>query len=85
MKVQTTRAFDRDYAGLPETVKARVDKQLPVLLADPRHPSLHLKKIRGAEDIWEARITRGYRLTLNIAGDTIILRRVGTHDILREG
>ncbi len=85
MKAQTTRPFDRDYAGLPETVKARVDKQLALLLADPRHPSLRLTKIRGAEDIWEARITRGYRMTLNIAGDTIILRRVGTHDILREG
>ena len=85
MKVQTTRPFDRDYAGLPDAVKTKVDKQLALLLFDPRHLSLRLKEMRGTEDIWEARVSRGYRMTLNIAGDTIILRRVGTHDVLRGG
>ena len=28
------------------------------------------------------RIRRGYRMTLEIAGDLAILRRVGTHNIL---
>ena len=84
MKIQTTRPFDRDYAGLPDEVKGRVDKQLALLLSNPRHPSLRLKKIRGAEDIWGARISRGYRLTLQIVSDTLILRRVGPHDVLRK-
>lgn len=83
MKIQTTRPFDRDYAELPEEVKARVDRQLALLLANPRHPSLRLKKMRGTEDIWEARITRGYRMTLQIAGDTFILHRLGSHDVLK--
>ncbi len=30
--------------------------------------------------IWEARLTRGYRFTFVIDGDTYILRRVGSHD-----
>ncbi len=84
MKVQTTRPFDRDYAQLPEEVKGRVDKQLALLLSNPRHPSLRLKKIRGTAEIWEARVTRGYRMTLEIAGDTFILRRVGAHYVLKE-
>lgn len=84
MKVQTTRPFDRDYARLPEEVKERVDKQLALLLSNPRHPSLRLKKIRGAEEIWEARVTRGYGMTLQIVGDTFVLRRIGAHDVLRE-
>ncbi len=84
MKVQTTRPFDQDYAGLPEEFKERVNKQLALLLTNPRHPSLRLKRIRGTADIWEVRVTRGYRMTLQLAGDTFILRRVGPHDVLRQ-
>ena len=84
MKFQTTRPFAHDYARLPAEVKERVDKQLVLLLSNPRHPSLRLKKIRGTEDIWEVRVSRGYRLTLQIAGDTFILRRIGAHNVLRE-
>ena len=84
MKVQTTRPFDRDYARLPKEIKDRVDKQLALLLTNPRHPSLRLKKIRGAEDIWEVRVSKAYRMTLHIVGDTLILRRIGPHDVVRE-
>jgi mRNA interferase RelE/StbE len=83
MKVQTTRLFDRDYARLPEDIKDRADKQLALLLTNPRHPSLRQKRVRGTDGVWEARITRGYRMTLVIAGDTFILRRIGVHDVLR--
>lgn len=84
MNVQTTRPFDRDYARLPEQVKDRVDKQLALLLLNPRHPSLAFKRIRGTEGIWEVRLSRTHRLTLEIAGETYILRRVGTHDVLSQ-
>ena len=40
--------------------------------------------MRGTQDIWEFRVTRGYRLTLNITSDGYILRKVGTHDTLRQ-
>ena len=82
MKLQTIRPFDRDYAGLPEEIKERVDNQLALLLLNPRHPSLRLKRIRGTADIWEVRVSRSYRLTLQLAGDTYLLRRVGSHDVI---
>ena len=82
MKFQTTRPFDRDYAELPEEIKERVEKQLALLLSNPRHPSLRLKRIRGTADIWEVRVSRGYRLTLQLAGDTYLLRRVGPPDVI---
>ena len=82
MKFQTTRPFDRDYAGLPEEIKERVEKQLALLLLNPSHPSLRLKRIRGTADIWEVRGSRSYRLTLQLAGDTYLLRRVGPHDVI---
>lgn len=84
MRLQTTRSFDRDYARLPNEIAERVDKQLVLLLANPRHPSLGLKKMRGTQDIWELRVTLGYRVTMTVEGETAILRRVGSHDVLRE-
>ncbi len=84
MKVQTTRPFDRDYARLPDDLKERVDKQLDLLLKDARHPSLRLKRMRGTANIWEARVTRGYRMTLEVSENSIILRRIGPHDVLRK-
>ncbi len=82
MNLQTTRPFDRDYAGLPNEIKERVEKQLALLLSNPRHPSLRLKRIRGTADIWEVRVSRSYRLTIQLAGDTYLLRRVGPHDVI---
>lgn len=84
MKVQTTRPFDRDYARLPDDLKERVDKQLDLLLKDARHPSLRLKRMRGTANIWEAHVTRGYQMTLEVSEDSIILRRIGPHDVLRK-
>jgi mRNA-degrading endonuclease RelE of RelBE toxin-antitoxin system len=83
MKIQTTRPFDKDYNALPETVKVRADKQFFLLLENPDHPSLRLKKIKGHSSIWEGRITKSYRFTFQISGDIYLLRRIGTHDILK--
>lgn len=84
MKFETTRPFERDYARLPAELKDRADKQLTLLLANPLHPSLRLKRLQGSGDFWEVRVSRSYRVTLEIAQDTYILRRVGTHDVLRQ-
>jgi mRNA-degrading endonuclease RelE of RelBE toxin-antitoxin system len=83
MKIQTTKTFDKDYDALPEHVKDRTDKQFILLLENPNHPSLRLKKIRGHPDIWEGRITKSYRFTFQISREMYMLRRIGTHDILK--
>lgn len=83
MKIQTTRTFDQDYDSLPEHIKKQADKQLSLLLENPRHPSLHLKKIKGHSNIWEGRITQNYRFTFQIVGEAYLLRRLGTHDMLK--
>lgn len=83
MKVSFTKPFLRDYQGLPELIQQQVDKQIKRLLDDPKHPSLRKKKMEGRPSVWEVRITSGYRLTFQIDGDTYMLRRVGSHDILK--
>ncbi|MFH0789499.1 MAG: type II toxin-antitoxin system RelE/ParE family toxin [Pseudomonadota bacterium] len=84
MKVAFTKPFIRDYDGLPGPIQQEIDEQIKHLLDNPKHPSLRLKKMEGRQSIWEARITGGYRLTLQIDGDTSLLRRVGTHNILKK-
>jgi mRNA-degrading endonuclease RelE of RelBE toxin-antitoxin system len=83
VKIRRTDAFLRDYRALPIEIRERVEKQLRLLLEDFRHPSLRLKKLKGT-DKFEIRISKGYRLTLRFDKEHLELRRVGTHDILRD-
>ncbi|MDP2267687.1 MAG: hypothetical protein Q8K46_00815 [Deltaproteobacteria bacterium] len=83
MIIRRTNAFLKDYRALPDEIRERVDKQLRLLFDDFRHPSLRLKKL-GGTDKFEIRISKGYRLTLRLEKSVVELRRVGTHDILRE-
>ena len=82
MKLVFTKSFKGDYQDLPDEVRDRVDKQLKFLLEDLRYPSLGAKKMKGREDIWEARVSEAYRFTFQIEDEYYLLRRVGTHDIL---
>jgi len=83
MKLIYTDTFKRNYKKLPQSIKDQAKKQLSLFLENPMYPSLHIKKMAGYTDIWEGRITLGYRFTFKIEGDNYILRRIGTHDSLR--
>ena len=83
MKLLTTSSFDADYAALPTNMQDLVQKKLELFVANPRHLSLRVKKMEGPRNIWEGRITRNYRFTFQIESDVCILRRIGTHNILK--
>ena len=83
MIIRRTDAFLKDYRSLSSEIREKVDKQLRLLLADFRHPSLRLKKLKGT-DKFEIRITKGYRLTMRFNKEQLELRRVATHQILRD-
>ncbi|MCL5103085.1 MAG: hypothetical protein M1133_03070 [Armatimonadetes bacterium] len=85
MKFERTERFKEAYCSLGEIVQHKVNKALRLMVTDPRHPSLHLKKMRGTSGLWEVRVDRGHRITLSIDGDCYVLRNVGKHDeTLRE-
>ena len=83
MKLEFTKAFIKDYRKLPSSIKKTTDKNLALLLSNSTHPSLHVKKMNDPRNLWEGRVTDSYRLTFQIKGDTCLLRRIGTHDMLR--
>ena len=83
MKLSFTKTFIRDYRRLPSELQEAVDKQLGLLLSNQRHPSLKIKKMNDPRNIWEGRAMAAYRFTFQIEGDIYVLRRVGTHDTLK--
>jgi mRNA interferase RelE/StbE len=80
MRLFYTERFRRAYADLDDAQLEPVRKALRLLAADPRHPSLRVKKMQGTTDIWEARASRSLRLTFEMRDDVMLLRNVGTHD-----
>ncbi len=83
MQLFRTERFKKDFKRLPREVHERTGKALELFLENPRHPSLHAKKMEGAPDIWELRVSDNYRITFQLVEDGILLRRIGTHNILR--
>lgn len=64
------------YEKLPAAIQELADKNFELLKADPKHPSLHLKK---AGKYWSARVGIKYR-TLGVEIDEGLLWFwVGTH------
>lgn len=64
------------YEKLPAAIQELADKNFELLKADPKHPSLHLKK---AGKYWSARVGMKYR-TLGVEIDEGMLWFwIGTH------
>ena len=81
MNIARTERFKRAYRRLSQEDQQLAHKALRNLLANGfRYPSLHVKRIKGTAKIWEARISRGCRMTFQIDEDTITLRNIGEHD-----
>lgn len=80
MRFLVTERFRTAYRLLSELLKSKADKAIRLLAVNPRNPSLHLKKIQGTPGIWEARVDKTCRLTLEIKQDAYILRNIGRHD-----
>jgi mRNA interferase RelE/StbE len=83
MHLLRTERFKKDFKNLPIEMQNRAETSLELLLSNPRHPSLQLKKMQGTPGVWELRVSSHYRVTLEYVPDGILLRRVGSHAILR--
>ena len=75
--------FKKNYKKLSALSRERVNEALIQMEYNLKHPSLVVKKIKGTKNIWEARASRSLRITFNQEGNTIILRTVGEHDVLK--
>ena len=85
MQFYISSKFKKQYKKLPLKIQKIADKQILQLTSNLRQSSsLNLKKVQGQSDIWEIRITKEYRATLQRKGTVCIMRKIGTHDILKK-
>lgn len=79
MKVRFTDRADKDYADLPVAIRKAFGKQLRFLLANLRHPSLQAKKYSESLDVWQGRVTRGWRFYFKIEGEEYVILSIIPH------
>ena len=59
MKHTTADSFWKLFGDLPEEIRGLATKNFTLLLADPRHPSLQLKKV--LPETWSVRVGQDFR------------------------
>jgi hypothetical protein len=59
--------FQPLFDALPAEIRTSAEKAFALLKQNPKHPSLHFKRIQG--DLWSVRIGRNYR-ALAIEGES---------------
>ena len=64
------------YEKLPQQVRELADRNYALLKADPRHPSLHLKKIGR---FWSVRVGLRYRALAVEVEDGLLWFWIGSH------
>lgn len=76
MRHFTTADFWDYYDNLPEQIQKVADKNYELLKQNPKHPSLHFKKVN---QYWSVRVGKGYRAVGVEAEEGIIWFWIGTH------
>jgi hypothetical protein len=71
-----TPEFWACYRALPPSIQLAADRAFANLKADPRHPSLHLKKVGR---FWSARVGLHHRVLAVEAEDGLLWFWIGTH------
>jgi hypothetical protein len=69
-------SFWATYQALPVETRELADKNFALLKSDPRHPSLHFKKLGK---LWSARVGDHYRALGMDIEDGIYWIWIGTH------
>ena len=76
MKHFASLSFWAAYARLPDNVRSLADKNYTLLKENPRHPSLHLKKVGR---YWSVRVGARYRALAVEVDDGLLWFWIGSH------
>ena len=76
---RTTQPFRKLYADLPKTIRRHAKKAYSIFQNDPRHPSLHFKRVHSTLPIHAVRITKDYRAVGVQQDDEIVWFWIGKH------
>lgn len=76
MKHYTSPSFWSAYNTLPKSIQKVADRNFEILKGDPKHPSLHLKKIQR---YWTVRAGIHYRALAVEVDDGLLWFWIGSH------
>ena len=80
MKIVFSDRFVAHYRRLEKTMQNKVKAKLKLMSENPMHPSLRTKRVQGTQNIFEANINAGIRMTWQYIENGILLRNIGKHD-----
>lgn len=81
LKLTRTERFKKSVLDLDERTREKLRKQIELLISNPRHPFLGVKKIKGTKSIFEARVDDHFRFTFEYSQKgEIIFRVVDPHN-----
>ena len=78
MRHRTVASFWKLYDHLAANEQRAADAAFKQLRSDPRHPSLHFKKV--GSDRWSARFSLDHRAVALKIGDDYVWYWIGHHD-----
>ncbi|QLQ30258.1 MAG: hypothetical protein HZT40_04180 [Candidatus Thiothrix singaporensis] len=81
--IKNVQRFCQGSTPSPQRDKRETHKSIFLLTSDPRHPSLQVKKIKGAKrnDVYECRIDKSWRMVMRDIGQMQYdLIAIGEHD-----
>ncbi len=76
----TTPEFWEYYQRLPENIQGLADKNYKLWSKNPRHPSLHFKKLAGYDTLYSARVGDHYRAIAQVEAGSLVWTWIGTHE-----
>jgi len=76
MRYFASPRFWKHYGELPADIRRLADKNFELLKRDPKHPSLHFKRI---ERFWSVRVGLDYRALAVDGPEGLIWFWIGTH------
>jgi hypothetical protein len=79
MRLHYSPHFLRNYRKAPLHIQRAFDKQALLLQENLGHPSLRAKEYDESRDLWQARVTRGWRFYFAIIYDTYYLHEIRAH------
>ncbi|MBL8294529.1 MAG: hypothetical protein JNN08_21975 [Bryobacterales bacterium] len=79
MKSVATRRFWALFGALPSEVQELAIRSYDLWRRDPRHPSLHFRRLQGGADRFTVRGGDHYRALGTLTAETITWICIGTH------
>jgi len=75
----STERFREALEQLPKEIRQSAQEAYRLWLEDPRHPSLHFKRIHSTKAVYSARVGLGWRAVGLRRGGTMIWYWIGSH------